>query len=123
MPRRIVVPAKENHKLVAAHSKYRTVAEYAAQKGRRRANVFVSGRMALSVVYKLKVVVDLRTEMEREKMPDPCLLGVAQIWNPLFKADTQGLGIFKADSSDVLYNHLAPFGGSLLADGEKQTKA
>ena len=56
--------------------------------------------------YKLKVVVDLRTEMEREKMPDPCLLGVAQIWNPLFKSDTQGLGVFKADSSDILYNHL-----------------
>jgi hypothetical protein len=56
MPRRIVVPAKENHKLVAANSEHRTVAEYAAQKRRRRANVFVSGRMALSVVYKLKVV-------------------------------------------------------------------
>ena len=56
--------------------------------------------------YKVKVIVDLRTKAEKDLMRDPCIPGVSQIWNPLFMSDTQGLGIFKADSSDVLLNHL-----------------
>ncbi len=56
--------------------------------------------------YNVKVIVDLRTEKEKNAMPDPCIPEVSQIWNPLFMSDVQGLGVFKADSSDVLMNHL-----------------
>ncbi len=56
--------------------------------------------------YQVKAIVDLRTEAEREQMPDPCLPGITQIWNPLFMHDIQGLDVFKADSTDVLMNHI-----------------
>lgn len=56
--------------------------------------------------YNVKVIVDLRTQKEKEAMPDPCIPQVTQIWNPLFMKDIQGLGVFRADSSDVLMNQI-----------------
>ena len=56
--------------------------------------------------YQVKLVIDLRSKMEREKMPNTCLQGIPEIWNPLYSEDIKKPEIFRLDSSDVLMNRL-----------------
>lgn len=41
--------------------------------------------------YELKTVVDFRTETERDQKPDPALVGVENIFNPILKEKTLGI--------------------------------
>ncbi|MDO4976232.1 MAG: tyrosine-protein phosphatase [Eubacteriales bacterium] len=44
------------------------------------------------------MVIDLRTEIERKMMPNPCMKGVSEIWNPIYMEHIQGLEITDLDS-------------------------
>ncbi len=56
--------------------------------------------------YHVKLIIDLRTKEERERMPNACLQGIAEIWNPLYSDDIRKPDIFRLDESDVLLNRL-----------------
>ena len=56
--------------------------------------------------YGVKLIVDLRTQMERIKFPDPEIKGIANIWNPIFKEDIQGAGVFTPGEKEILEKHL-----------------
>ena len=56
--------------------------------------------------YQVKLVIDLRSKKEREKMPNTCLQGIPEIWNPLYSEDIKKPEIFQLDSTDVLMNRL-----------------
>lgn len=47
---------------------------------------------------KVAMVIDLRTERERNAMPNPCMKGVSEIWNPIYMDHIQGLEFSDADS-------------------------
>lgn len=54
--------------------------------------------------YKVKLIVDLRTDMEREAMP-VCIEDMPIIWNPLYMENIQGLVFTKTDR-EIIENHL-----------------
>ena len=56
--------------------------------------------------YGVKLIVDLRTQMERIKFPDPEIKGIANIWNPIFKEDIQGAGVFTPGEKEILEKYL-----------------
>ena len=56
--------------------------------------------------YGVKLIVDLRTEGERKAYPDPEIRGVSNIWNPIFKEDIQGAGVFTPGEKEILEKHL-----------------
>ena len=55
--------------------------------------------------YQVKLIVDLRTEHERNVMPDPCIKGVSDVWNPLYMENIQGLAFTRSDR-EILEDHL-----------------
>ena len=54
--------------------------------------------------YKVKVIVDLRTDTERKAMP-VCVEDMNIIWNPLYMENIQGLLFTKTDR-EIIENHL-----------------
>lgn len=56
--------------------------------------------------YKVKLIIDLRTKVERELMPNACLQGIPEIWNPLYSDDIRKPEIFRLDESDILMNRI-----------------
>jgi len=54
----------------------------------------------------VKLIIDLRTARERELMPNACLQGIAEIWNPLYSDDIQRPEIFRLDDTDILMNRI-----------------
>ncbi|MBS6722510.1 MAG: tyrosine-protein phosphatase [Clostridiales bacterium] len=61
---------------------------------------------ALRDEYDVKLIVDLRTEGERQCFPDPEIRGVSNIWNPIFKEDIQGASVFTPGEKEILEKHL-----------------
>ncbi|MBR5046671.1 MAG: tyrosine-protein phosphatase [Eubacterium sp.] len=54
--------------------------------------------------YKVKLIIDLRTDTEREAMP-VCIEDIPIIWNPLYMENIQGLAFSKTDR-EIIENHL-----------------
>lgn len=55
----------------------------------------------LTDAYKLKTVIDFRTEIECEQKPDPEISGVTNIHNPILRAETLGITREKVDYMDM----------------------
>lgn len=60
-----------------------------------------SDRKILTETYKLKTVIDFRTDIEREQKPDPELDGVENIFDPILEAETLGITREKVDLKDM----------------------
>lgn len=56
--------------------------------------------------YQVKLIVDLRTQTERTRYPDPEIRGISNIWNPIFKEDIQGASVFTPGEKEILEKHL-----------------
>lgn len=65
--------------------------------------------------YGLRKIIDLRTGVEREQMPDPEIEGVIYVHNPLFQEETMGISREKkqreADIVDVMIRICREIGG------------
>ncbi len=56
--------------------------------------------------YKVKLIIDLRTDTERKAIPEICVeKDVTFVWNPLYMENIQGLLFTKTDR-EVIENHL-----------------
>ena len=64
----------------------------------------------------VKLIIDLRTDGERKLMPNACLQGIAEIWNPLYSDDIKKPEIFRPDETDVLMNRIKSL--FILHEGE-----
>lgn len=65
-------------------------------------NLSEAGKTRLLQDYKLKVVVDLRTETERREKPDPFIPGVEYLEYPLFEESTAGITREENTSSQLI---------------------
>jgi len=57
--------------------------------------------------YKVKLIIDLRTDTERKALPEPCIEehGISIVWNPLYMEKIQDVLFTKTDR-EIIENHL-----------------